>query len=623
MIRLPCKVENLMLDTLSLKHSTMEINFYSRLSLPFKQYILCVACGLDVDPTKKSYCKKEVSVDWPIWHIHVTVHNLTLLSSGHAYIEVIPLLPPTSKVTLKTSREVFLKSADQFHIRHIQAIPLNLFDEDVHFEHAAVRVDLPDPEDQNAFVCSKVRGHQKLSKAQKNFLLETEPLRLLSFVHTEWAAACKAKAVHLGKHARPIAEANGQDPGTLPYYPTHFSSDDSDSCPSDDGGGDLCFSTPGDDDCDELPVSGGKFDLAELNKLRRAHKSLKPVALCKDSPLPSISISGEIANNSKQRQQSEGKTLLVTGTQLNELLENPILSQGNNQLTEAAMQFQHALLMAMRQHQPLDHFFSIHKETSSVATNTTGLAKEIRKIVKDQLKMKKELHPLQLQVIIEAVSEPNVDTVVIAPCCYVKSVCFAATALHRGGITIVIVPLKVIVDNQWETFVANAKPGTFDVLRLLSISTAHRKREKNSSQVLKDLVRELTRNGTGRASLKSRCTLIFSTPELVKANLEDIAVLHDGGGVLSSIIFDEFDVQSEANEDYRGVYISLLPSLREKCSNASFMFLSATASNQDLLTIVPKVLNHQPKIKLFVSHRPLQDSLSFRVERKEDLNQVS
>jgi superfamily II DNA helicase RecQ len=141
--------------------------------------------------------------------------------------------------------------------------------------------------------------------------------------------------------------------------------------------------------------------------------------------------------------------------------------------------------------------------------------------------------------------------------------------------------------------------------------------------VLKELVSELTRNETGRASLMSRCILIFSTPELVKANLEDIALLHDNR-VLSSIIFDEFDVQSEANEDYRGVYTSLLPSLREKCSKASFMFLSATASNQDLLTIVPKVvLNNQPKMKLFVSHRPLQDSLSLRVERKEDLNQVS
>jgi hypothetical protein len=116
--------------------------------------------------------------------------------------------------------------------------------------------------------------------------------------------------------------------------------------------------------------------------------------------------------------------------------------------------------------------------------------------------------------------------------------------------------------------------------------------------------------------------LIFSTPELVSIYLEDIAILHDSG-VLSSITFDEFDVQSDASEIYRGVYISLLPSLREKCKNTSFMFLSATASNQDLLRIVPKRPYHQPKMKLFLSQRPLQDSLIFRVERKEDLSQVS
>jgi hypothetical protein len=183
-------------------------------------------------------------------HASLFVLNLTLLSSGHAYIEVIPLLPLTSKDKLKASREVYLKTADKYHVSHVQAIPIDLFDEDYHFEHAVVRVDLPDDaEDPNAFVCSRLRGHQKLSDEQKQLLLETVPLNLLSCVYSEWAPVCKAKAVHLGKHARPILGANDPHPGPLPYHPTHFSSDDSDSC---------------------------QFDLVELKKSRRAHKSISP-----------------------------------------------------------------------------------------------------------------------------------------------------------------------------------------------------------------------------------------------------------------------------------------------------------------------------------------------------------
>lgn len=479
---------------------------------------------------------------------------------------------------------------------NVQALPCALFEEST-FTHAVVEVDPPYSENLDCFVCSRLNNSKaSLSLHQKRLLTETCPLMLQNFAYGEWARSLDAKAIQLIHHDRVWKHSHH---GSIPIADTEYSSDDSDSCQDNDNIEGTTL------------VNSAIFDPADLRQLQLAHARLKTTPLRKNTPLPSISITGAIVNVAKNKKQKDDDCFFATCMKLNALLDDPSI-QGNSQLVAAAVQFQHLLLMEIRQHQPLDQFYTNHTE-SIMPTTSIKLTQEIRKVALTMIKIHR-LDDLQAQVVVEAVSEPDINTVVVAPCGYGKSLCFALPALYRRGITLVIEPLRVLVENQYSTFVKHARPGDFDVHRLLARDNANG--NKIHYQVLDELL------NTSPTTLKSKCTLIFSTPELIECNIVAISRLHQAG-VLTSIVFDEFDVQTEAYDDYREVYVELLPRLRETCPSASFMFLSATASRNALLSIVPKVALPEQKMKLFLSHRPLSDSLRFRVERKENLKQVS
>ena len=543
---------------------------------------------------KCPYYKREVSCT-----LHRRVMKISLCSyflhAGHAYIEIAPLLQLPTKSS-KGSRQVFLKAADTYHMGNVQALPCDLLEEST-FTHAVVEVDLPNSENLDSFVCSRLTNSTApLSLHHKRLLSETCPLMLQDFAYGEWARSLNAKAIQLIHHDRVWKHSHR---GSIPIADTVYSSDDSDACQDND---DIEGTTL---------VNSATFDPADLRQLQASHARLKTCPLRKNTPLPSISITGAIVNVAQSKKRNDDDCFFATCMKLNALLDDPSI-KGNSQLVAAAVQFQHLLLMEIRQHQPLEQFYTNHTESVS-STRSTKLKQQIGKISQETLKIHR-LDDLQAQVVVEAVSEPDINTVVVAPCGYGKSLCFALPALHRRGITLVIEPLRVLVENQYSTFVKHARPGDFDVLRLLARDIANG--NKIHYQVLDELL------NSDPSNLKSKCTLIFSTPELVECNIVAISRLHQAG-VLTSIVFDEFDVQTEAYDDYREVYIELLPKLRETCPCASFMFLSATASRHALLSIVPKVALPKQKMKLFLSHRPLSDSLRFRVERKENLKQVS
>jgi len=550
-----------------------------------------------------SACKNEVSnsqracsnFGWGLGS-HLTYQLFT----GEPYVEVVPF---ENRKKVGSKNEVFLHVADSWHVGHVQAVPLALIEDGESFSRVRVQIYPSELEESFEFVCVGLPGKVPLLHAQKVFLAETCPQRLQDFVYGEWADACKAEAVQLLRRERVCSyHFKGY---VLPIIETKLSSDDSDS-----------------DECDEDAsldislVSVARFDSKELHELQRVQNGLKVVKLRKKTPLPTLSISGSIFNLSQQIKKCKDDSSFDTGAKLLELLQKAPIISSNAQLAENATKLQYDVSMAIRQLQPLRTFFTIYPESElQTSAFEPELKSEIGRILRDDLNFPKRLHCLQSEFIMETLSEPHIDTVLVAPCGFGKSLCFAVPALFRRGVTFVIEPLRVLVENQYNTFEPNARAGKFDVHRLLSRHLAASLREKDHDAVLLEL-----RNRC--RSLNSKSTLIFSTPELIDHHLAAISWLKNAG-VLVSIVFDEFDIQTETYEDFREVYTNLLPKLRESCPDVSLMFLSATASKRALLSIVPKVASPKRKIKLFVASRAISDNLIFKVERKENPGQVA
>jgi hypothetical protein len=98
-------------------------------------------------------------------------------------------------------------------------------------------------------------------------------------------------------------------------------------------------------------------------------------------------------------------------------------------------------------------------------------------------------------------------------------------------------------------------------------------------------------------------------------------------GCLKSITIDEMDMIEQSHGSYRGVYTHLLERLRSHCIGVKFMFLSGTITTKGLVSLLPpgsltNTYTSDEKPVLFLSQRALADSLSFRVERKANDEQV-
>jgi hypothetical protein len=124
----------------------------------------------------------------------------------------------------------------------------------------------------------------------------------------------------------------------------------------------------------------------------------------------------------------------------------------------------------------------------------------------------------------------------------------------------------------------------------------------------------------------SKPLILFATPELIEPRLSQLGDLADEG-CLKAITIDEMDMIEQSHGSYRGVYAHLLERLRNYCSGVKFMFLSGTITTRGLVSLLPPgslttTYSNDEKPVLFLSQRALADSLSFRVERKTNDEQV-
>jgi hypothetical protein len=120
--------------------------------------------------------------------------------------------------------------------------------------------------------------------------------------------------------------------------------------------------------------------------------------------------------------------------------------------------------------------------------------------------------------------------------------------------------------------------------------------------------------------------IIFASAELIELRLPQLKALAEEG-CLSSITVDEMDMIDRSHAGGHGVYTNLTEQLRQQCKGVKFIFLSGTITTRGLVSLLPTISIAQDtsdaeKPLVAMHERALADSLSFRVERKVNDDQV-
>lgn len=131
------------------------------------------------------------------------------------------------------------------------------------------------------------------------------------------------------------------------------------------------------------------------------------------------------------------------------------------------------------------------------------------------------------------------DIMCVAPCGFGKSMCFVLPAILQGGITLVVEPLRVLVDNMAQCLSSTGK-SHFDIIPLLSLKDAEQTQREHhyADKLLSELVLQLKSNGfTGKPLLLVAVAELVNKPHNMGL-LKDLAMC----GALRRIVIDEFDV---------------------------------------------------------------------------------
>ncbi|MFM8573371.1 MAG: DNA helicase RecQ [Pirellula sp.] len=183
------------------------------------------------------------------------------------------------------------------------------------------------------------------------------------------------------------------------------------------------------------------------------------------------------------------------------------------------------------------------------------------------------------------------DALVVMPTGGGKSLCYQAPAVFRGGCTIVISPLIALMKDQ------------VDGLRQLGIPAA-RWDSAASLQEKRELAEELK---------QQRIRLFFASPERALQN--DFVELFRGNQV-PMIAIDEAHCVSQWGHDFRPEYRQL-SELRKRFPEASFMALTATATERVRQDILEQLQLKSPSVSVSSFDRP---NLTYRIVPKVDVS---
>lgn len=213
---------------------------------------------------------------------------------------------------------------------------------------------------------------------------------------------------------------------------------------------------------------------------------------------------------------------------------------------------------------------------------------------------------------------------VVAPTGHGKSLCFAVPALHkRDQITLVIEPLKAIIDDQVQKFKSDS---IIKVEALKSVEDVFYSGGMRGEELLTDIANKMMIASRNNYYHYDGPIILFCTAELANSSgiKNQLKRIHQFGK-LNRIVLDEFDVAAEATENWRDVYTHIIPTLRALVPSVPFTLLSATTCKKELLSLVNGLNDHPQRSKpqLFFHTRPISDSLIFSVERKQNDDAVA
>ncbi len=139
---------------------------------------------------------------------------------------------------------------------------------------------------------------------------------------------------------------------------------------------------------------------------------------------------------------------------------------------------------------------------------------------------------LQLNVCCSALEGPPNDIIFIAPCGFGKSLCFVLPTILQGGITLVIEPLRTLVDSL---ILSISQRDEYDVEPLLNLEDSRDREQEYATNRLGILAKQY--NGTSKPLIVVAIAELINTQE----NLNLLSIIASDG-FLRRIVVDEFDV---------------------------------------------------------------------------------
>ena len=171
----------------------------------------------------------------------------------------------------------------------------------------------------------------------------------------------------------------------------------------------------------------------------------------------------------------------------------------------------------------------------------------------------KKFRPIQREIINASLS--NRDIFVCMPTGGGKSLTYQIPALIRKGVTLVVMPLLSLIQDQ-TTYLQGCG---VNVLFLNSENTLHLDYEKLFHS----------------ENEEELCKMIFLTPEKIAKSYKTMSLLHqlDSEGLLERCVVDEAHCVSQWGREFRADYLNL-KILKQKFPNLPILALTATAPNK-------------------------------------------
>lgn len=226
--------------------------------------------------------------------------------------------------------------------------------------------------------------------------------------------------------------------------------------------------------------------------------------------------------------------------------------------------------------------------------------------------------PKQLDIIINGL-KPSVGVIGLLPTSSGKSLCYQMVSLLTPGITIVISPLNVLMEDQCKDL------NSIEISRAYFINSSESNPNNKNTEIYVNTnqKKELKREKTLRLFKDNQTKILYISPERF-FNGDFLKSIKDNSSKISQIAIDEVHCLSEWGHDFRTSYLLLFNFIKNLSisKNILLMGTSATASprvTDDICTEFKKI---KDRITLVKATSILRPELTFVVEKISEENKL-